>query len=62
MFVSPEIFHKFDAAPFSENLFRADLPNRINPIIVIQIVDQCNVLQWLAENRAIPENVKIIHK
>lgn len=59
MFVTLRIFHRRGAKLFSVSPFRVDPRNRINPIIVTKTVDQCIALQWLAENRATPRNVKI---
>lgn len=56
-----EIFRKSDAKPFSKNHVHADLLNRISRAIAAKIVDRCDALRWLVENRAIPRSVKIAH-
>lgn len=58
MSVSQGIFRKFDAAQFSRNRVREDLPNRTIPVAAAQIAGQYSVLQWLVESRAIPKSAK----
>lgn len=57
-----KIFHRFDEVLFLENHVLLDLPNQTNQVIAIQIVDLCNVLQWLVENPVTQEIVKTIRK
>lgn len=60
MYVMLRISHKHGVKRFSKSHVRADPPNRTGPINSIKTVDQCNVLRWSAESRAIPEIAKTI--
>lgn len=60
MYVTLEICRRCDAKPFSKSHVRADPPNRIDPKVVVKIVDRWNVLRRLAENPAILKIVKTI--
>lgn len=61
MYVTLEICRRSDAKPFSKNHVHVDPPNRISPAIAAKTVGQCDALQRLAGNRAIPRIAKTIH-
>lgn len=61
MYVTLEICRRSDAKPFSGNPVHADPPNRTDPAVAAKTVGQCDVLQRLAGNRAIPRIVRIVH-
>lgn len=58
----PKICHRCDVKQSLGNHVHVDPLNRINPRVVIQIDDQYNVLQYLAESRVTQGIAELAHR